>query len=366
MADKKTKNPHKSSYDIAEELGLMALTPSQFVRHAVVSIRANKPLFVQGRPGLGKTELVHQISAQLNYGIHVERFNGKDPTDLAFPYVYDDDKGQKRHAFTTPGWFVTAKDSLGVNKSGVEFAGITYFLDEFAQALPSMQNRAGEVIDGSLSGNKRHKNSAIILAANFAQDKAATYPVPKQIANRCSCVVLVPDVEDTLRYMAVNNIRPELAAFAKLFPEHLDSYNPDATVNCTPRSLCSISALMDQNPAFDEELALYSSVIGKGAGSQFVGFLKTYRDLPTKEEIIARPDRVRMPDEDKTDVMCALAAMLGRALNKDNAAPIVKFLIRMPIEYCTFALRDAVRRDPELKKVRAVTDWAINHGDVLV
>jgi hypothetical protein len=165
--------------------------------------------------------------------------------------------------------------------------------------------------------------------------------------------------------MSENNIRPELMAYVKMFPDCLDSYDADSTQNCTPRSLCSLSPLMDQNPSQEDELALYASCIGKGHGAQLTGFLRVYRSLPALEDIVTNPKRTPIPDEDQTDVMCALSAMLGRAIDLKNAAPVVEYLVRLPAEFCVFALRDAVRRDPELKKSRALTQWAVKHGDIL-
>ena len=359
MADKRPK--HKTSYDIADELGIPALTPSQFIKHVRHCVKVGKPVFVQSRPGIGKTTMVHDLMEQIGYVLHVERFNGKDPTDMAFPYVFKDEAtGVMHHAFTTPTWFKSSKDTLPEG-----YRGVCIFGDEFAQAVPSMQNKMGEIMDGSLSNLPTYPNTIVILAANFAQDKAATYPVPRQIANRASCVVLAPDLDDTQRYISTHNIRPEIGAFVKLFPDSLDSYEADSTINFTPRSVCSLSPLMDQNPAIDEELPLYSSIIGRGWGSQFTGFLRIYRDLPKLEHIINNPKREAIPDEDQTDVLCALSAMLGRAMSVKNAAPIVEYLVRLPAEFCVFALRDAVRRDAELKKVRALTQWCVQHGDVL-
>lgn len=358
----KERKKHPSSYDLAEELGLMALTPSQFIRHAMHCARTKKTLGVIGRPGVGKTELIAQVSEQISYQLIPERLNGRDPTDMGLPYIYEDNHGSRRHAWSIPNWFLHKEDTIPEG-----YNGRTIFFDELAQAYPAMQNRVGEVMnERSLNNEPMHDNTWVVWAANFAQDKAATYPTPRQILNRSSVVVLVPSLEDTMAEASRRQIRPELMAFMKLFPETLDSYDPDAMVNCTPRSIFSLSPLMDKQPAADEELALYSSCIGKGFGAQLVGFLRTYRDLPKLSSIVSCPMKEPTPDEDKTDVMCALAAMLGRALTVQNAAPIIQYLQRIPIEYCVFALREAALRDSALMNCAAMKNWVLKHGSVLI
>ena len=362
MARTGEKKKHLTSYDIADELGLMALTPTQLVRHAIHCAKVGEPLGVLGRPGQGKTSLLVQISNQLHKQLIVERLNGRDPTDMGLPYLFEDDFGTRRHSWSSPDWFRSTHDPVSEQYPG----GWVLFYDELAQALPAMQNRVGETLyERALNNKPMHDKVWVVWAANFAQDKAATYPIPRQILNRSSVVVLAPDQDDFFRFCSVNKIRAEIPAFVKLCPDTLDSYDADAMVNCTPRSLVALSALLDRKPSADEELALYSSIIGKGYGAQFVGFMRTWRDLPKLETIIANPKKAPLPDEDQTDVMCAVSAMLGRAMDKLNAAPVIEYLVRLPAEFCVFSLREAMRRDPDLKKVRAVTDWAIKHGDVV-
>lgn len=363
MANDKDRPKHKTTYDIANEMGIMPLTPSQLIRHAMYCAKVGKPLLVRGRPGVGKTAIMEQLANQLKKMLIVERLNGRDPTDMGLPYIYSDERsGHKRHDWTSPQWFQAATDPVPEEYPGGWMMGF----DEVAQAMPAMQNRIGEMLhEGRLNNVPMHPKVWVILLANFAQDKAATFPIPRQIENRCSSVILAPSVQDFIDWGSINRIRPEVLAFAKLFPDCLDAFDADAHVNPTARSLAAISPMLDQKPAYEDELPLYSSIIGKGYGAQFTGFLRVYRDLPKLEDIVARPTKEPIPDEDQTDVMCALAAMLGRAMTKVNADPVVKYLLRLPSEFCVFALRDATHRDPELKKTPSLKNWAIEHGDVL-
>lgn len=361
-----TKKSHMTTFDITSELGIPVLTPSQLERHLLICKQTNQSVLILGRPGGGKTTIVHKVCDMTKTYAVVRRVNGMDPTDLGLPYVYEDNNGIKRHSFTVPDFFFGADDDIPEEYPG----GVAVFFDEVPQGLPAMQNRIREMLqERTLSGRKVNDKVWFVLAGNFAQDKAATYPIPKQLLNCLSVVALAPDLEDFFRFCSTHNIRPEIPAFAKLFPDCLDSYDPDSMINCTSRSLCTVSPLMDTNPPMDAELDLYSSRIGKGWGAQFTGFLQVFRDLPKLEDIVKSPMRTELPDEDRTDVLCALAAMLGRALNYNNADSVIKYLQRLPAEFCVFAMRDAFRRNAEtggnLHKHKAMTQWAYEHGDVI-
>lgn len=353
---------HTTTVDIAEMLGIIPLSPSRLIRELQYCARTNTPALVLGRPGVGKTEIITELANSLQKRLIVERLNGRDPTDLGLPFIYSNEDGYKRHGWSLPDFYPTVGEETPEEYPN----GWCIFFDELAQALPAMQNRIGEMLnERQLNRIPMHEKAWVCMAANFAQDKAATYPIPRQILNRVATFILAPDEEDFRRYASQRILRPEILAFSKLFPDYLDSYNPDSMVNCTPRSLASLSSLMDLNPSYEDELALYAGRVGKGVALEFTGFLRTYRDLPRREDIERDPKGTRIPDEDQTDVLCALAAMLGRAITPKNATPLVKYLTRLPVEFCVFAIKDAVGRDPELKKTKAITEWAVDHGDVL-
>src|SRR5512140_2819886 len=130
-----TKNLHRTTYDIGEELGIVVYTPKQFLAHAELCATLNRPLLVLGRPGTGKTMMLEQITKKLHKIMVTKRLNGCDPTDMGLPFVYEDSQGIKRHGWTVPDFFYA---------KGYEFpneykGGATLFFDEMAQAVPMMQ-----------------------------------------------------------------------------------------------------------------------------------------------------------------------------------------------------------------------------------
>ena len=113
MAKTRPDQPKKpTTYDLAEELGIPVLTPMQWLMHAHNCAVTNTTLGTFGRPGVGKTELMHQLCEQLTYQCISERLNGRDPTDVGFPYTYTDSVEIRRHGYTVPEWFLSAFEEL--------------------------------------------------------------------------------------------------------------------------------------------------------------------------------------------------------------------------------------------------------------
>lgn len=355
-----------STYDIAKELHIPVMTPNQFKRFCIQCWRAGKPVYVQGRPGSGKTDCIHQVAEEVNLWLIVNRLNGKEPTDIGgLPIVYKDNMGVSRHQWTLGQFFWAENQPLPEG-----YNGICNFWDEVSQGMPQTQNVIRQMVnEHELNGVKQHPDVWHILASNFAADKAATYPVPSHLRRACAIVALVNDKDDFVQYCQEHGIHEDISAFVMWrFVEGsnpLDCFDPDATINCSPAALISLFPFLENGVSGDELADVIYSTIGEGYGAEFLAYMSCKAECVTIEQILAKPDKTPIPDEERCDIMCATAAMVGRALNCENSIPLVKYLTRMPPEYCVFAMRDGARRDPKIKDTKAYRDWVIQHGDVL-
>ena len=62
-------------------------------------------------------------------------------------------------------------------------------------------------------------------------------------------------------------------------------------------------------------------------------------------------------------VLYAMASGLAYRMTQGNAGNIVRYLKRLDQqEFAGFCIKDAVTRDPEIKKSEAVRQWIINGG----
>lgn len=357
-ADKRQKKP--DTYDLAKDIGIPVFTPTEFRRHLEDCYAVRRPVLVMGRPGCGKTEIINDFAKDNDLLNVTVRLNGHEPADFGLPKIYTDANGVPRHCWTVPDFFVSDKEDIPKG-----YKGVLGFFDELGQAYPQMQNRIREwVNEHTLNRQNMHKDVFTVLASNFAADKAATYPIPKHLLNTVSVVALAPSMDDSLRYISERDIHEDIGGFIRWKQgEMLDSFDPDATQNCTSRSLCNLSPFIRQGST---SLALFQSMIGEGWAAEFKAYIDCKKECPTVEEIEKDPVGTPVPDEDRTDLLCATAAMLGRALNPKNGDKIIRYLTRMTSEYCVFALRDAFRRDANaMKRIEAFNVWIRKHGDVL-
>ena len=106
--------------------------------------------------------------------------------------------------------------------------------------------------------------------------------------------------------------------------------------------------------------ALFGTV-GDGVGADFLAYRKLTTKAPAISDIIADPAGTRLPEE--SDVLYALCAGISASMKADNASPLCEYLDRISQkEMVAFVMRDALKRDPDLKQANAVREWALNGG----
>ncbi len=78
--------------------------------------------------------------------------------------------------------------------------------------------------------------------------------------------------------------------------------------------------------------------MGPAATSEFVAFLRLFRQLPSIDDILLNPDTAPLPTE--TSAQIAIATALGRAMTDNSLERALRYLERMPTEMRVMAVRD--------------------------
>jgi hypothetical protein len=91
------------------------------------------------------------------------------------------------------------------------------------------------------------------------------------------------------------------------------------------------------------EAQLLDGTVGPAAASEFVAFLRLFRQLPSIDEILLNPTIAPLPTEPSAQI--AIATALGRVLSDTSIGRGVAYLDRMPTEMRAMAMRDAAARD---------------------
>jgi hypothetical protein len=111
------------------------------------------------------------------------------------------------------------------------------------------------------------------------------------------------------------------------------------------------------------EAALLEGTIGQAATTEFVAFLRLFRQLPSIPEILLNPDTAPLPEEPSARI--AIATALGRVLTDHSISKGIRYLDRMPTEMRVLAMRDAAVRDRSITHTPEFVRFGVDHAEVL-
>jgi hypothetical protein len=113
---------------------------------------------------------------------------------------------------------------------------------------------------------------------------------------------------------------------------------------------------------YNESIAIQGQV-GSGPFSDFRGYLKVYKGLPSAESIIKDPDNAVVPNmQTDPSLLYAVTAMLSNFMDRKNAGPIIQFGKRLPEDFMMMLMKDAFTRDRSLTAVKECSVWLATEG----
>jgi hypothetical protein len=279
--------------------------PSQAKRIMARSIHLLMPTFVWGSPGIGKSEIVRQVAANLHkdengnpdplaVAIIDLRLALMEPTDLrGYPYRCEEVCPDTGNIITSMKW--AQLSDLPTEEFAAKFKTVILFLDELNSAPPSVQAAAYQlVLDRRIGAYELPGNCAMICAGNHQGDKAITHRMPTPLANRLCHINMVHDFEDWFNWGLENKMHMDVLGYLMYDKESLNTFNPKDATNlitfATPRSWKYVSELLhypDYNKVpLPEVTAEIAGRIGEGAAVKFLAHRKIAGKLPKAEDIM--------------------------------------------------------------------------------
>ena len=310
---------------------------------------AQRPIpYLVGGAGLGKTSVVQSIADQRGIDCRIVSLAQYDAGELAGWLVNDGD-GMKR---LRPDWMPA--DGEGI-----------LFLDELPQAPVSNQNIAAQIVNERRVGQHRLPDGwSIVCAGNRTSDRAGTNNMPSHLKDRLMFLEVEADLDDAIAYYNKVGIDQRICAFLRFRPEWLHKFDRDANACPSPRSWDRVSTVLGWGLDAVNQTEAIAGQVGRPACADFLGYLKVYETCPDLDALIADPDNAPLAEEPA--VTYAVCAGLAFKANKSNLGNIIRYLNRLPAqEFAAFVIKDAVSRDPELKQVEALRQWALTNGAAL-
>ena len=240
-----------------------------------------RPLFLWGPPGIGKSDLISGITKELNGKMYDLRLAQMDPTDIrGIPY-YNKEKGLMDWA---------PPIDLPSEEDASKYPVVVLFLDEMNSAAPSVQAAAYQLILNRRIGKYELPNNVVMVAAgNREGDRGVTYRMPAPLANRFVHLEMRVDFDSWLQWAANNNIHKDVIGYISFAKQDLYDFDPKSASRsfATPRSWTFVSDLLEDDLTESTVTDLVAGTIGDGVAVKFMAHRKIASRMPKPSEILA-------------------------------------------------------------------------------
>jgi len=293
------------------EISTRTVGPKAAKRAVQKAFKHNRPLFLWGPPGIGKSEIVHQIGKTIDAHVIDIRLSLWDPTDIkGIPYF---DSTINKMVWAPPS-------ELPDEQMASQYKNVILFMDEMNSAAPAVQAAAYQLVLNRRVGTYKLPDNVLIVAAgNREADKGVTYRMPAPLANRFIHLEMKVDFDDWFEWATANRIHKDVAGFLQFSKKDLYDFDPKSNSRsfATPRSWTFISDLLADDDGDENTLAdLISGGVGEGLAIKFMAHRKVSGKLPNPSDILK--GKVKKMDTKEISAMYSLTVSLCYEL-KDAA-----------------------------------------------
>lgn len=263
-----------------ENVAIRQITPNRAKSSIFHAMKKKRPIFLWGPPGIGKSEIVHQIGNDLEAHVVDIRLSLWEPTDIkGIPYFNSNEN--------TMVWAPPAE--LPTEEFAKKHKYIILFLDEMNSAAPSVQAAAYQLILNRKIGTYKLPDNVLIVAAgNRDADKGVTYRMPAPLANRFVHLELTVSFDDWFAWAVEHNIHADVAGYLQFAKKDLYDFDPKSPSRsfATPRSWTFVSELLDDDLDAETTTDLVSGAIGEGLAVKFMAHRKVASTMPNPSDIL--------------------------------------------------------------------------------
>jgi uncharacterized protein YqcC (DUF446 family) len=248
---------------------------------------------------------------------------------------------------------------LATDDMGKDFKGMILFFDEIHDAEPQTQAAAQQIVlEHRIDSQDIHPLVHIVTAGNKPEHGGVASLLPAPLNNRMVHFELNTTSDDWLAYAAKKKISISIRAYIGMRPSNLFSYVEDQEdpAFCTPRSLFTLSDLIDHAPIQESDRPYAYGTVGVGIGSEIIALSKI--TLPKISDLLAKPDA--MPKGMAVDALWLLGMAIGDAATTDNLSQVIAVVDKIDmIEIKTVVFASVIYKlgVVEATKNKAVLDY---------
>ena len=257
------------------------VTALQARKSLLQAFRVKRPLFLWGPPGIGKSELVEGITAELG-GLMIDlRLGQMEPTDIRGIPFYNKDKNVME--FAPP---VDLPDA----ETAANYPIVVLFLDELNSAPASVQSAAYQLILNRRVGKYVLPDNVVMVAAgNRESDKGVTYRMPTPLANRFIHQEMKVDFASWQDWAVQNKVHKDVVGYLSFAKQDLYDFDAKSSSRAfaTPRSWSFVSQLLDDGVDDETLTNLIAGTVGEGLAVKFMSHRKVASRMPNPADILS-------------------------------------------------------------------------------
>jgi hypothetical protein len=258
------------------------VTATQARRSLMKAFKIQRPVFLWGPPGIGKSELVADLTEEMGGYMIDLRLGQMEPTDIRGIPFYNKDNGKMDWAEPV---------DLPTAEFASQYPVVVLFLDEMNSAAPSVQAAAYQLILNRRVG-KYHlpKNVVLVAAGNRESDKGVTYRMPTPLANRFVHQEMKCDFASWQEWAVKHNEHKDVVGYLTFAKQDLYDFDAKSASRAfaTPRSWHFVSELLqDDDTDDDTNMNLIAGTVGEGLAVKFMAHRKIAGRMPNPADILS-------------------------------------------------------------------------------
>ena len=263
-----------------ENLAVRQVSPNATKKAIARAFKKQRPIFIWGAPGIGKSDIVQQIGNDMSALVIDIRLSLWEPTDIkGIPYYAANDNTMK--------WAPPVE--LPDEKLAKKHKHIILFLDEMNSAAPAVQAAAYQLILNRRVGTYKLPDNVLIVAAgNREADKGVVYRMPAPLANRFVHLEMKVDFDDWFSWATGNKIHTDVVGYLNFAKKDLYDFDPKSPSRsfATPRSWSFVSELLEDDDDEQTTTDLVSGAVGEGLAVKFMAHRKVAATMPNPTHIL--------------------------------------------------------------------------------
>jgi len=275
---------------------------------------------LHGGPGVGKTQIVQQLAAELGARLFDLRLTTIEPQDLrGLPY-YDHDSRKTL-------WY--RPEDLPDDPATPS----VLFLDELTAAAPHLQPAVYGLLQERRVGPHRLPDSVFLVAAgNTVEDGAIAYEMGSALSDRLVHLHVQASATDWLENYAVpQGLHPAVVAFVRTRPDLLETtaqtLDRGEMIAATPRSWERVSRVLQAVPDRRLRRMMIAGTVGEAIAAEFAVVADDIAATVRVGEMlaVAQKQRWEMYPASMHGLHALVYGLIG-ALERENVAAVCEVM----------------------------------------